>query len=277
MINSNNSQGDFKNRVFRMIEKEGKGSKVFNYGIIFLILVNIVAIILESFKTLNDSYQSIFNLLEASSVAIFSLEYILRVWIADLKYPNKNKITSRLFFSITPMALIDLMAIMPFYLPMLIPFDLRVLRLLRVTRLIRVFKLNRYSKAFILIGNIIKGKKAELSVTIFVTLVLLLLASTLMYYIESDAQPEAFPNIIASFWWAVATLTTVGYGDVYPITGLGRLLSGMIALLGIGLVALPTGIISSGFMEELNFNKIDQESKEDSPKYCSHCGKEMVK
>ncbi len=277
MINKSKTQDDFKKLVFRMIEKEGKGSKVFNYGIVFLILINIGAIILESFETLHNSYQSTFKLVETISVSIFSLEYILRLWIADLKYPNRNKITSRLLFAITPTALIDLIAIAPFYLPMFIPFDLRILRMLRVTRLIRIFKLNRYSRAFLLLGNIIKRKKAELSVTIFATLVLLLLASTLMYYIESDVQPESFPNIIASFWWAVATLTTVGYGDVYPITGLGRLLSGVIAILGIGLVALPTGIISSGFMEELNLNKTEKEVEGEIPKYCSHCGKEIVR
>lgn len=263
--------------AFVLIEKEGKGSKLFNYSIVLLILINIAAIILESFQTLQDSYGSIFKLIEYTSVYLFSLEYILRLWVADLRYPNRSKWTSRLFFAITPMALIDLMAILPFYLPMLIPFDLRILRLLRVTRLIRIFKLNRYSKAFILLSNIIKRKKAELAVTIFTTLVLLLLASTLMYYIEGDVQPEAFPNIIASLWWAVATLTTVGYGDIYPITGLGRLLSGIIAVLGIGLVALPTGIISSGFMEEFSLNKVEEETVEELPRYCAHCGKGIVR
>ncbi|GEN56457.1 hypothetical protein GCM10012290_01750 [Halolactibacillus alkaliphilus] len=277
MINKRNTQKSIKNMAFVLIEKEGKGSKLFNYSIVLLILINIAAIILESFQTLQDSYGSIFKLIEYTSVYLFSLEYILRLWVADLRYPNRSKWTSRLFFAITPMALIDLMAILPFYLPMLIPFDLRILRLLRVTRLIRIFKLNRYSKAFILLSNIIKRKKAELAVTIFTTLVLLLLASTLMYYIEGDVQPEAFPNIIASLWWAVATLTTVGYGDIYPITGLGRLLSGIIAVLGIGLVALPTGIISSGFMEEFSLNKVEEETVEELPRYCAHCGKGIVR
>ena len=153
------------------------------------------------------------------------------------------------------MAVIDLLAILPFYIPMLIPIDLRFLRVLRLTKILRILKLNRYSKSLQLLGKILKNKRADLLVTVFVTTILIIFASSLMYYIENPAQPEQFPNIVASFWWAITTLTTVGYGDLYPITILGKILSGVIALLGIGLVALPTGIISSGFIEELSQRK----------------------
>jgi voltage-gated potassium channel len=173
------------------------------------------------------------------------------------------------------MALIDLFAILPFYIPMFIPFDLRFLRILRVARMLRLFKLNRYSKALLIIGKVVKKKKAELIVTVFITFLLLLMASTMMFYLEHDVQPTAFPNIIASFWWAIATLTTVGYGDIYPVTGWGRLLSGVIALIGIGLVALPTGIISSGFMNEISSRKQKDENEDTPITYCPYCGKRI--
>ncbi len=154
------------------------------------------------------------------------------------------------------MAIIDLMAILPFYLPFIIKIDLRSLRILRLVRLLRILKLNRYTKSMKVLGRVIKRKKEELIVTVFITGILMLLAASIMFYIENETQPEAFPNIIASFWWAIATLTTVGYGDIYPVTFLGKFLAGIIAFLGIGLVALPTGIISSGFIEEVESRKI---------------------
>ena len=175
------------------------------------------------------------------------------------------------------MAIIDLMAILPFYLPLLLPVDLRFLRILRLTRLLRLLKVQRYSKSLQLIGIVLKKKKEELIVTVFVTFILMVFASTLMYYLESDVQPDQFPNIISAFWWAIATLTTIGYGDVYPVTGWGRLLSGIIALLGIGLVALPTGILSSGFIEELSRQKSKDIEKSEQYKYCPYCGKRIDK
>jgi voltage-gated potassium channel len=151
---------------------------------------------------------------------------------------------------------------------MLIAVDLRFLRILRLTRILRILKIQRYSSSLKMIGKVLKSKKDDLLVTIFVTSLLLLLASAIMYYIEADDQPEAFPNIIAAFWWAIATLTTVGYGDVYPVTAIGKVLSGIIALLGIGIVALPTGIISSGFMDAM-------EKKRAKKKHCPNCGEEI--
>jgi len=122
-----------------------------------------------------------------------------------------------------------------------------------------------------MLSRVLKNEKEKLLVTVFITFLLILIASTLMYYLESEVQPEAFPNIIAALWWAIATLTTVGYGDVYPITTMGKFLSGIIALLGIGLVALPTGILSSGFMGEMASDKNEKKSY----KYCPHCGERI--
>jgi voltage-gated potassium channel len=256
-----------KSRLFKIIEKADEGdvcSKVFDYIIMILIMINVIAIILESYESLSQSYGSVFRVIEIISVVIFSIEYLLRLWTSDLKYPSDRKVRARVKHTVSFMAMVDLLAILPFYLPMLIPIDLRFLRMLRLFRVARVFKLNRYSKALNTISNVINEKKEELITTVFIMLFIIVISSTLIYYIEYDYQPEAFPNIIASCWWAVATLTTVGYGDIYPITGLGKVLAAIIALAGIGLVALPTGIISAGFMEQIN-NK----------KRCPHCGKEV--
>jgi voltage-gated potassium channel len=214
------------------------------------------------------------SVFEVVSVIIFSIEYVLRLWTSRFLYPDAKH--PALKYALSAMAIIDLLAIAPFYLPFLISFDLRFVRMLRLFRLLRIFKLNRYNDAIGIIGHVVKREKEKLLTTILFTGIIIIFASSIMYYVENEAQPDKFPNIIASIWWAVATLTTVGYGDVYPITALGKVLSGVIAVLGIGLVALPTGIISSGFVVEMS-NQSTEEPK-DGPKakrVCPHCGKEI--
>lgn len=262
-------------RIFLIIEKaeEGdKASRIFDLFIISLIILNVTAVILESFINIQTRYSTEFKLFEVMSVIIFSIEYILRLHTAIYKYKNESKFKSRIHYIFSASAIIDLFAILPFYIPFIIPIDLRFLRILRTLRILRILKIQRYSNSLTLIGRVLRKKKEDLIVTLFITGLLLLLSASVMYYIESDAQPDSFPNIIASFWWAIATLTTVGYGDVYPVTILGKILSGIIALLGIGIVALPTGIISSGFMNEReNTNK----EYKDEIKYCKYCGKSI--
>lgn len=252
-----------KTRIYKIIEPAENNdtlSKIFDNSILLLIVINIISIVLESFDEISDRYGNILSIIEGISIAIFTIEYLLRIITSDLHYHEINKIKSVFKYIKSPMAVIDLLAIIPFYLPMIIPIDLRILRILRLTRLFRIFKINRYTKSLKLILKVLKRKKEELLITLFVTMIMLLLSSAIMYIIETNDQPENFPNIIAAFWWAIATLTTVGYGDVYPVTVWGKIISGIIALLGVGLVALPTGIISSGFIEELetkndNINK----------------------
>jgi voltage-gated potassium channel len=223
----------------------------------------------ESVENIRLNHKIFFKLFETFSVIIFTIEYIIRIWVADHKFNNCSILKAKTRFIFSFFGIIDLFAILPFYLPMLIMFDLRFLRILRLTRLFRLFKIARYSKALRIVGTVLKRKKEPLILTLFLSLILLLVASSLMYHIEHDAQPDSFSNIFSSFWWAVATLTTVGYGDIYPITGLGKFLSGLIALLGIGLVALPTGILGAGFIEVI-------EKKENKkPKKCPHCGKKF--
>lgn len=263
-----------KRRTYEIIEKDDandKASHLFDLLILILIVTNTVAIVLESFKMLNIMYSAQFRIFEIFSVIVFSIEYILRIWTSDIGYPSqKGKCGSVFKYIFSMMAIIDLLAIIPFYLPMFFPVDLRFLRMFRISRLLRVFKINRYTKALSLIADVIKDKKDELLATVFVMGFVILITSTMMYYFETEVQPEAFPNIVASFWWSLSTLTPIGYVDFYPITNMGKIFAGVISILGIGLVALPTGIISSGFIAALN-----RQEKIDSRMVCPHCGEDI--
>ncbi|MBI5540529.1 MAG: ion transporter [Bacteroidia bacterium] len=259
-----------RKKIYRLVEKGSHGSKInliFDYCIMSLIIINVIALILETIPEIKESLKLFLRLIEIISVIIFSIEYILRIYVSNLTYPSSSKIKSAFKFVFSFYGIIDLLAITPFYLPFIIKIDLRFVRILRLMRFFRIFKINRYNNSLSLIYSVIKEKKSELAMTGFVALLILFIASFLMYYVEGEVQPDKFSNILSCFWWAIATLTTVGYGDVYPITGLGKILSGIIAILGIGLVALPTGLVSAGFMEKIG--KKNNESKK-----CPHCGKE---
>lgn len=242
--------------------------KIDDYFITTLIILNVIAVMLETFEEINNKYNLLFFYFELVSVIIFTLEYIVRIWISDLRYPTYSKFKSRLKYIFSPMGIIDLFAILPFYLPFLIVFDGRMARILRLFRLFRIFKLSHYNKALTLLINVFAEKKQELIVTIVTIFILLIFSSALMYELEHDLQPEQFPNIFASFWWAIATLTTIGYGDVYPITAMGKVLAGLTAVFGIGLVAIPTGLLSAGFLTKIS-------KDEDEIKNCPHCGKDI--
>jgi voltage-gated potassium channel len=245
-------------------------NQVFVKFIYCLIILNVLSLIAESYESIRNDFITFFYFFESFSVVVFSIEYILRFWTADLNPKYKGGIIKkRILFSTSTFGLIDLIAILPFYLPLIFPFDLRVVRILRLFRLLRIFKLNRYSKSLQTIGSVLKETKAELMITVFVAFILMILSSTLIYYFENDVQPEKFASIGHAFWWSVATLTTVGYGDVYPITAMGKLLSGIIALIGIGFVALPTGIISSAFISKMQKKALN--IKEQNCK-CPNCG-----
>jgi voltage-gated potassium channel len=257
-------------KIFHLVEKGSHGSNlnlVFDYFIMGLILLNVVAIILESITEIYEPYHQAFRIFEIVSVIIFSAEYLLRLSVAHLTHPARNRLISMIKYATSTYGLIDLFAVLPFYLPIFFKIDLRFIRALRLIRFARILKIGHYSKSLHLLRMVILDKKTELSLTIYIVAILLVLSSILMYYIEGSAQPEQFPNILATFWWAIATLTTVGYGDVYPITGWGKVISSLIALMGIGLVALPTGVISAGFI-----SRIEKEKEEEST-VCPYCGK----
>lgn len=263
-----------KTKIYKIISADDKGylpSKIFDIIIMILIVESIISVILSTFSNIPTTISGIISNIEMLSIIIFTVEYLLRIWTSDLLYPEYGKIKSRVKYIFSFMALVDLFAILPFYIPFITNVDLRMLRLLRLIRMIRIFKLNRYTTSLSVISNVLIRKKEQLISSVFVVFILMLISSILMYYFEHDAQPDVFENAFSGLWWAIATLTTVGYGDIYPITFLGKIISAVIALLGIGMVAVPTGIISAGFSEELE----EQKNEDKNYRYCPHCGEKL--
>lgn len=263
-----------KRRVFEVLSKGSDGdwaSKLFDGIIMALIAVSIVSIVLESFENLNVKYRVVLSVLEVICVVVFTIEYLLRIWTADELYPESKKPRLKYVFSFA--AIMDMLAILPFYIPF-ITADLRFLRMMRMfrlMRLLRVFKLGRYVDALNTVSKVIKSTMSQLVISLVICFFLMLFSSIIMYTVENPVQPEQFPNIIASLWWAICTLTTVGYGDVYPITAGGRFFAAIISLVGIGIIAIPTGIIAAGFTTAIS----KQEQTEVQKHFCPYCGHKL--
>lgn len=240
-----------KNVLREIIKVNGdhKRSSTFDKLITISILIAIIHLTLETEKSIYEAYRGIFEIVEIILTAIFTLEYAARILTFSKNYYQKNFLQFIFSFDL----LIDLLALLPFYLTLL-PIDLRYLRIFRLLRLARIFKLTKYNKAIHSVKLVISAKKEILTISFILIGIILYLVSALMYYVENAAQPEVFSSIPKTMWWGVATLTTVGYGDIYPITALGRILGGIIAILGIGVFAIPTGIIASGFTEYVEKN-----------------------
>jgi len=253
--------------ILTVSNKSGDLSWFFDLFIITLIILNVVAIVLESIEPLRQEFRIAFDYFEIFSVIVFTVEYILRIWTANLIPEYKKIISGNIRYALSPLAIIDLLAFLPFYLPF-VGVDLRLLRMLRIFRVFRLFKIARYIEALSFITRVFKKKKEELVISLIFTVFLLLVAATFMYYIENEIQPEKFSSIPETMWWGIATLTTVGYGDIYPITPLGQFLGGIIAIIGIGLFALPTGILASGFSDEISRRKNQSDC-------CSNCGQTL--
>lgn len=257
--------------AFDLLEPSVSGSKAaraVEILLIVLIFLNIVAILLESIAEINLEYADFFAALESFSIIIFSIEYVLRLWTC-VEHPQYSKGMGRLRYATSPMALIDLFSVLPFYINYL-PVDLRFIRMVRLFRLFRLLKIARYMKALSLIQAVLRERKEQIFLSIMFIIFLLVIASTMMYYVENEAQPELFSSIPATMWWGIETLTTVGYGDMIPATPLGRFLGGMIAILGIGLFALPAGILSSGLTDHLHGGATKSKLNR-----CPHCGGEL--
>lgn len=238
----------------------------FRIFILFLITLNVLAVILETVDSIALQYQTQFYIFEVVSVIIFTFEYFCRLWVCTLSQDYAKGFKGRIKFALTPLALIDFLAIVPFYLPFFFVIDLRFIRAMRLIRIFRILKFGRYSKSLKLMVRVFQRKKEELIITLFVIFVLLIVASSFMYYFEHAVQPEKFSSIPATMWWALITLTTVGYGDVYPVTIPGKLLGSVLAVLGVGIFALPAAILASAFSEEIQRKKAVE---------CPHC-KEKV-
>lgn len=260
---------DLKAQIYGILEPGGEDSRYFDPFILGLITLNVVAVVLGTVESIYRPYASVFDVFEHFSVAVFSLEYILRVWSCTENPNFRSPVLGRLRFMVTPMALVDLLAVLPFYLPS-VQSDLRFMRAMRLFRLFRVLKLARYSESLQTFIDVLRLKKEELVLMFFAILILLVISSSLVYEAEHEAQPDAFASIPAAMWWGIVTLATVGYGDVYPETDLGKLIGSIVVILGIGLFALPTGVLASGFAEVLARKKEKHKMK---TMRCPHCGR----
>lgn len=242
-------------------------SRAVDLGILGLIFLNVVALTLETVAPIHAMHPAAFTWFERISLIIFTIEYGLRLWSCTADARFRGPVLGRLRFVFTPLAIIDLLAILPLFLP-LVGLDLRFMRIVRLLRFFRLAKLFRYSRALRLLGRVVLGKREELASIFIVLVTLLVIAASLMYFVEHDDQPEKFSSIPQTMWWGVITLTTVGYGDYYPVTGAGKFIAACIAVLGIGMFALPAGLLGAGFVDEL-------QGRDGGERHCPNCGHKL--
>jgi voltage-gated potassium channel len=242
-------------------------------GLATLIVANVAAVALETLPAL-ATYTAEFAAFESFSLTVFTLEFLTRLWAAK-EDPHVRHSRWRWLGSVP--ALIDVAAILPGLL-MAIGVDLRMLRIVRLLRIVRIAKLGRYSVAVQTLGNVLRAKSADLLSLLFLLVILLVVSSTLMFHLEHEAQPRLFSSIPATMWWGVVTLTTIGYGDLAPVTAAGRALGGIVAVLGIGMFALPAGLLGAAFVDELAKARarLHHHSDGKAP-HCPHCGGELPK
>ncbi len=257
---------ELRHRAFAILEEPGPADRAggaVRVFLVWLIALNILAVILDSIASLAAKWAGPLRVFEIASVAVFTAEYLLRLWVAAEREEYVGLVLGRLRYLLTPLAILDLLAILPLYLPLIFPFDLRYLRMLRMLRLA---KFGRYSRSVRILGNVLADRKHELLAAASLLMAVIVMASGLMYAAEHEAQPTVFTSIPATMWWAVATLSTMGI-DMRPVTPVGKILASLIAVCGILLFALPAGIVSSGFVEKY------LEARKN--RTCPHCGKPL--
>lgn len=242
--------------------------RALNAFIILLILLNVLAVMLETVPSIYEPNSTFFNYFDLLSVIIFSIEYILRVWscVHDKRY--SHPVYGRLKYMVSPGAIIDLLAILPFYLHVFLQFDLRMLRILRLFRFLRLFRLTAYMKAAKMIMNVFKATFNQLMLGLVLVIILIIISSSIIYFIEHLVQPDVFTTIPDTIWWSVTTFTTVGYGDMVPVTTIGKMFTSVVLIAGVALFALPAGIITAGFLEETRRQK-----RSGKKQICPHCHK----
>lgn len=263
---------DTKKRIFEIIQI-GKDtdfvSRAFDFVIMGAILINLIIAIAETYPQM-EPYEHWLYIAETVTVVLFTVEYGLRVWTANYLFPQRKRSSAIRRYVLSLSGIVDLLSFLPFYLPFFFPSGIVAFRIFRVVRILRLFRVNRYYDALNVITRVLERKKNQLLSSVFIILVLMVAASLCMYSLEHKAQPEVFANAFSGFWWAVSTLLTVGYGDIYPITLAGRLFGTVITFLGVGMVAIPTGILSAGFVEQMSELQMKEEKV-----YCPYCGRKL--
>ena len=241
-----------RRRAYQLLENPAAepAGRLLNILLIALIIANVAAIILHSVPSVGARYGPWFVLFEWFSILLFTVEYGVRVWSAVERGGRyKAPIRGRIRYMLSPLALIDLVAILPFYLTFLLPVDLRFMR---IFRLLLIFKLTRYHTSMSLLIRVVRSEAGPIAAALFILLTLLIAAASFAFLAEHEAQPQAFASIPDAMWWAIVTMTTVGYGDMVPVTAVGKVVGGLIAIIGLGMVALPAGMLASGFSEQLH-------------------------
>lgn len=225
-------------------------SRFYDYVNALTIILNLIVSVMYTFEDPRMQYGELLLTIRHATVAFFALDYFLRLFTAKYLYPDQKEIKAVWKYVRSFTGIVDLLSFLPYYLPGVIPAGLVAFRMLRLIRIFRLFQINSYYDSLHVITEVIRGKKQQLISSVFLIAVLMLASSLCMYSLEHEAQPEVFENAFSGIWWATSTLLTVGYGDIYPITTLGRIFGILTAFLGVGMVAVPTGIISAGFVEQ---------------------------
>ena len=268
------SQVGIRRRVYEILSSprpdDGLG-RLISFALLLLIAANVTASVLETDVELRGAAPEFFAWFELVSVLVFTAEYVLRLWASSSDPRFGGGIRGRIRMALTPMALVDLAAIAPFYLELLSPgsLDLRFLRVLRLLRLFRLLRIRRLSEALSMLGRIVHAKRMELGVTVAVVFVAMVLSASAMYMVEHTQPGTLFTSIPRAMWWAICTITTIGYGDMVPTSALGQTIAGVVAFIGICALALPVGILSSGFIDEV---KRRTSTRAVEAGACPHCG-----
>lgn len=242
-----------RRRIYEIVEIGAAGDRVSRaYDLFYTltIVLNLIVTILDTYDALHAKYELLFDIVEMVTVAAFAVDYILRLYTADFKFRGLSRGKAAWKYAISFGGLVDLISFLPVYLPFFFPSGAAAFRLVRVIRIFRLFRINAYYDSLNVITSVLSSKKNQLVSSVTIILVLMLASSLCMYSLENEAQPEVFSNAFSGIWWAASTLLTVGYGDIYPVTTMGRILGIVITFLGVGMVAIPTGIISAGFVEQ---------------------------
>ena len=265
-----------KNRIYCILEIGTRNdflSTFFDFFIVTMILINLAVTLAFTFSYF-DKYENVLDAIELITVVIFTVEYILRLWTADQKYTDLSTVKAALRFAVSFYGIIDLLTFLPYYTPIVYSTGIVAFRILRIFRIFRLFRVNAQYDAFNVITSVLYEKRNQLISSVCLIFIMMLASSLAMYSFEHEAQPEAFKNAFSGMWWSVSAMLTVGYGDIYPITIAGRILAIITAFLGVGMVAIPTGIISAGFVQQYTAIKSGVEANNQTdPDFldCANC------
>ena len=247
-----------KRKIFDIIQIGNVGdlpSRLFDILLTVVIVASLAATIMSTYGEFSK-YQAALDAIELVTVILFTIEYILRVWTSDILYPDKSRVAAAFAFIFSVSGIVDLLTFFPYYLPIFFPAGAVAFRMFRVIRIFRLFSINSRYDAFSVILDVLYEKKKQIFSSVIMVLILMIASSLCMYSLEHEAQPDTFKNAFSGIWWSASTLLTIGYGDIYPITVGGKIMAIVISFLGVGMVAIPTGIISAGFVE--SYSKLNR-------------------